>query len=200
MADDGLQAGWTRVSEGIHIVLFRGVGGKTQLPTAPLRAALTDAGFRQVATYIATGNVVLASDLRPQEVGAQVAAIAAERFGFTKPTMVLTHREWKRLIARNPFPEAVHEPTRLHAFVLEAQPSRGAGDALLARATAGERLVLDGKVLYLHTPEGFGTSKLPPLIDRTLGVASTARNWNTVRKLDELAAQAAQGLRREHQG
>jgi uncharacterized protein (DUF1697 family) len=46
---------------------------------------------------------------------------------------------------------------------------------------------LDGKVLYFHAPEGFGTSKLPPVIDRTLGVVSTARNWNTVRKLMELA-------------
>jgi len=45
-------------------------------------------------------------------------------------------------------------------------------------------------VLYFHAPEGFGTSKLPPVIDRTLGVVSTARNWNTVRKLMELAEKA----------
>ena len=42
-------------------------------------------------------------------------------------------------------------------------------------------------MLYFHAPEGFGTSKLPPVIDRMLGVISTARNWNTVLKLMELA-------------
>jgi uncharacterized protein (DUF1697 family) len=188
------------VSEQVFIVLFRGVGGKTQLPTGPLRQALTEAGFRQVVTYIATGNVVLASAMKAPNVKAAVAAIAEERFGFTKSVMLLTHAQWTRLIARNPFPEAVNEPTRLHAFALEAQPSPPAVEALLARAAPSERVVVDGKVLYFHTPDGFGTSKLPPLIDRTLGVASTARNWNTVLKLDELAMQASQRLPREHEG
>lgn len=188
------------MSDRVFIVLFRGVGGKTQLPTAPLRAALTDAGFREVATYIATGNVVLASATTVPEVKSFVAKIVEDRFGFTKAIVVLTHPEWESMIARNPFPDAVREPTRLHALALEAEPPRAAVDALRARATAGERLVLDGKVLYFHTPEGFGMSKLPPLIDKTLGVASTARNWNTVLKLGELATQASQRLRRAHEG
>ena len=180
--------------EQVFIVLFRGVGGKTQLPTAPLREALAEAGFGNVVTYIATGNVVLSSPMASNEVKAAIAAIAEEQFGFTKAVMVLTVPEWAHLIARNPFPEAVNEPTRLHAFALEAEPSRAAAAALTAKATAAERVVVDGKVLYLHTPEGFGTSKLPPLIDKTLGVASTARNWNTVIKLADLASQAAQRL------
>ena len=40
----------------VYILLFRGVGGATQLPTAPLREALTGAGFENVATYINSGN------------------------------------------------------------------------------------------------------------------------------------------------
>ena len=179
------------MSEEVFVVLFRGVGGKTQLPTKRLREALTAAGFRKVATYIATGNVVLVSDLQAEMVERRVAAIARAEFGFAKAVMALTRDEWRGLVARNPFPEAVDRPTTLHAFVLDSAPPREAVDRLVARASATERVVVEGRILYFHAPEGFGTSKLPPIIDRTLGVASTARNWNTVLKLVDMADEAA---------
>jgi uncharacterized protein (DUF1697 family) len=176
----------------VFIVLFRGVGGETKLPTAPLREALTDAGFRNVVTYIASGNAVLTSDLPANAVRARVAAIAKEKFGFSKEIMVLTRKAWAELIAKNPFPEAVDHPTTLHAFALASRPSKDAVAALSAKASPHERVSVSGKVLYFHAPEGLGTSKLPPAIDRTLKVTTTARNWNTVLKLAELAKQAAE--------
>jgi len=41
------------------VILFRGVGGKTQLPTQALREKLTEAGFENVATYINSGNAIV---------------------------------------------------------------------------------------------------------------------------------------------
>ena len=100
--------------------------------------------------------------------------------------MLVSRADWAKLIKHNPFPQAVDKPTTLHAFVLDGAPKKEAIDALTARAASHERVVVKGKVLYFHAPEGFGTSKLPPVIDRTLGVITTARNWNTVVKLMEL--------------
>ncbi|MBK8499795.1 MAG: hypothetical protein IPL52_13505 [Flavobacteriales bacterium] len=40
---------------------------------------------------------------------------------------------------------------------------------------------------YIHTPYGFGTSKLAAKFDKGIGVVNTARNWNTVLKMHELA-------------
>ena len=60
---------------------------------------------------------------------------------------------------------------------------------------AGERIEVVGKVAYLHTPNGFGTSKLAEKFDKGIGVVNTARNWNTVLKLMELAEQAAKMTR-----
>src|SRR5690606_38059107 len=68
----------------VFIILFRGVGGKTQLPVGPLREALEAAGFDDVATYINSGNVVLKSRLPRKEVVAKVAEICARAFGFDK--------------------------------------------------------------------------------------------------------------------
>jgi uncharacterized protein (DUF1697 family) len=59
-----------------------------------------------------------------------------------------------------------------------------------ALATDTERFALKGKVFYLYTPDGFGTSRLSARIDRHLGVQSTARNWRTVTTLLEMARSA----------
>ncbi len=176
----------------VYIVLFRGVGGATQLPTKPLREALTRAGFGNVATYINSGNAVVSSDRKEAEVSAEIAAIVKRDFGFEKDIMLVSRAGWSKLIRDNPFPEAVDVPTSLHAFVLDKAPAKEDVEALAARGAAHERTVVVGKVLYFHAPDGFGRSKLPPIVDRVLKVVSTARNWNTVLALDGLAKVAGQ--------
>jgi len=174
----------------VYVVLFRGVGGATKLPTAPLREALTTAGFERVATYIASGNVVLKSNASAEDVERRVAGVARDLCGFEKDIMVVPAAAWAEMIARNPFPEAVGVPTTLHAFALKREPDKADADSLAKRAAPSERVVVRGNFLYFHAPKGFGVSKLPPIIDRILKTPSTARNWNSVLRLRELAEEA----------
>ncbi len=171
----------------VYILLFRGVGGATHLPVKRLREALTEAGFAQVATYINSGNAVLVSGKGRDEVRSEVAKICQSEFGFDKDIHVVTRHEWVELIANNPFPEALDAPKFLHAAVLAGDPPRGALEKLREVAKDGERIEVVGRVAYLHTPHGFGTSKLAERFDRGIRVANTARNWNTVLKLMEIA-------------
>ena len=171
----------------VYIILFRGVGGATQLPTKPLREALTEAGFKDVATYINSGNAVLSSRKGAASITAEIARIAKKEFGFDKAIHVVTREDWAELIASNPFPEAVAIPKFLHAAVLADRPEKGKVEALRAFAKGGERIEVVGKVAYLHTPEGFGTSKLAEKFDKGIGVPNTARNWNTVVALARMA-------------
>ena len=171
----------------VYIILFRGVGGATQLPTKPLREALTEAGFKDVATYINSGNAVLSSRKGAASVTAEIARIAKKEFGFDKAIHVVTREEWAELIANNPFPDAVAIPKFLHAAVLADRPEKGKVEALRAFAKGGERIEIVGKVAYLHTPESFGTSKLAEKFDKGIGVPNTARNWNTVVALARMA-------------
>ena len=175
-----------------YILLFRGVGGATQLPTAPLREALTVAGFENVATYINSGNAVLRSHLPRAKVIAAVAAICRDRFGFTKAILAPTLEEWSALIDNNPFPQAVATPTCLHAAVLAGKPAAEAVSRLQEFAAAGEGIEVVGNVAYLHTPGGFGRSKLAAKFDKGISVVNAARNWNTVLKLMELVRKAAE--------
>lgn len=179
------------MSGNVFIVLFRGVGGKTQLPTARLRESLAKAGFDAVATYINSGNAVVRTTLGHDAVLETIRGVCARELGFDKAIYALTRGEWDDLIARNPFPGATATPTLLHAAVLAARPPEGAVEALRAHVAGGEQIEVVGNVAYLHTPDGFGRSQLAQKFDRGIGVANTARNWNTVRALADLGTQMA---------
>lgn len=175
----------------VFVILFRGVGGATQLPVKPLRAALEESGFEAVRTYINSGNAVLRSALSRAAVEARVTAVCAAAFGFTKAVFALSAEDWRALIAANPFPQA--GGALLHAAVLAAEPEPARVAALKEIAAAeGSGFAILGRVAYLLTPEGFSRSKLAERFDRTIGAPNTARNWNTVLKLGDLAAAAEQ--------
>ena len=112
-----------------YILLFRGVGGATELPVVPLREALTEAGFENVATYINSGNAILRSQLSREKVIATVAKICKEKFGFTKAIYAPTLEEWTELIENNPFP-MFEAGKHLHAAVLAGDPTKEAIEAL----------------------------------------------------------------------
>lgn len=173
----------------VYILLFRGVGGATQLPVKPLKEALTEAGFENVGTYINSGNAVLRTDRPKAEMLKIVAGICERQSGFTKEIHAPTLPEWKTVIDNNPFPD-FEEGKHLHAAWLDGEPKPGAVEALQAVCVEGEGIAVVGRVAYLHTPHGFGRSKLAEKFDELIGVANTARNWNTVVKLGEMAEAA----------
>ena len=175
----------------VYILLFRGVGGATQLPTKPLREALTKAGFENVGTYINSGNAYLKTDMPRAEMLKTVAEICEKQFGFTKAIYAPTLAEWKQVIRQNPFEGKFEEGRFLHVSWLERTPAKENLDALRALAVQGEGIEVVGKVAYLNTPGGLSSSRLGAKFDKGLGVPNTARNWNTVLKLKELAEKAA---------
>lgn len=185
-----------------YLLLFRGVGGPVQLPVAALREALTKAGFKDATTYINSGNALVRSALSREETHAKVVAICKKRFNYDRPIFVPTAAEWEAVIARDPFPNKA-EGKHVHAVLLADAPQADAVKKLQALAVGDEALVvLKGAaakpfgpyhVCYIHTPIGFGTSKLAEKFDKGIGVINTARNWNTVLKLHALA----QGLEKK---
>jgi len=171
----------------VYLLLFRGVGGKTQLPVAALREKLTQAGFESVATYINSGNAIVRSRLEREQVIARVAELCRKHFDFDKAIFAPTLAEWDAVIANNPFARAAaRAPTTVHAALLDGTPKAEAIERIRALGVKGEDLKLIADVAYVHTPNGFGTCKMAAKFDQWIGVTNTARNWNTVLKLAEL--------------
>ena len=171
----------------VYLMLFRGVGGKTQLPVQTLREKLTKAGFENVATYINSGNAIVRSRLNRKKVIATIAELCRKHFDFNKAIFAPTLAEWDNVIAGNPFSKAaVRAPITVHAVLLDAAPKKESIERIRAFAVKGEGLEIVNGVAYLHTPHGFGASEMREKFDQWIGVVYTARNWNTVLKLAEL--------------
>jgi uncharacterized protein (DUF1697 family) len=168
-----------------YIGLFRGINvvGRRLVPMKDLRLALEKAGCIDVQTYIQSGNVVFRSALDDAvHLSEQLAAAVSSRHGFEPRVLVRTLAELEKAAAGNPFPEADADPKSLHLFFL-AEPAANADLKSLEALKTTERFVLKGRIFYLHTPSGFGTSKLAKRAERLLGVDATARNWRTVKTL-----------------
>jgi uncharacterized protein (DUF1697 family) len=176
----------------VYLILFRGVGGKTQLPVSALREKLTAAGFENVATYINSGNAIVRSRMNQKKVIATIAELCRKEFDFDKAIFAPTLEEWDEVIAKNPFGKAAASVGKsVHAALLEEAPKAENVERVRACAVKGEEIEVVGNVAYLHTPHGFGTSKMAAKFDAWIGVTNTARNWNTVLKLAELGRKAA---------
>ncbi|MBC7819117.1 MAG: DUF1697 domain-containing protein [Planctomycetaceae bacterium] len=175
-----------------YIGLFRGINvvGRHIVPMKNLRLALEEAGCVDVHTYIQSGNVVFRSALDAAHLSTQLAAAAFRGHGFVPRVLVRTLAEFERAAAGNPFPEADDDPKSLHLFFLAKPAKKPDLKSLGALKTNTERFVLKGRVFYLHTPSGFGTSKLAKRAERLLGVDATARNWRTVKTLLSMAKEA----------
>ena len=76
----------------VYLILFRGVGGKTQLPVKELREKLTAAGFENVATYINSGNAIVRSWMNQKKVIATIAELCRKEFDFDKAIFAPTLR------------------------------------------------------------------------------------------------------------
>ncbi|GAA1499875.1 DUF1697 domain-containing protein [Streptomyces synnematoformans] len=177
---------------GKQIALLRGinVGGRNKVPMAGLRAALTDRGFGGVATYVASGNVVFDDPGTPPEKTAEaVEAAVEEEFGVRVGAVVRTRDEIAAVVAANPLPEGAAEPARfLAVFLSGPAPADAWFRTADPAAYAPDRYEIGDRVVYVWCPGGLGRSKLAAdFSGRKLAVTATARNWNTVLKLLELA-------------
>lgn len=171
------------------IALFRGinVGGKHMLPMKDLRALLEGEGCTDVKTYIQSGNVVFRSPLSDaSRVATRLRSAVGKSYGFEPQVLILTRKDLERAVAANPFPDADANPKSLHLFFLFEKPGKPDTEAMDGIKTRTEAYALRDRVLYLHTPAGFGISKLAQRTERLLGVDATARNWRTVSTILEL--------------
>ena len=110
------------------------------------------------------------------------------------------------MLAANPYPDEPN-PRMVHVVFLNGSPPRDLLDRITAAESAaaakGSRDTVHSagpaagqpQALFLHTPDGFGTSELAQNVLKILappkkskpGLAATARNWATATKLLSLS-------------
>lgn len=153
-----------------------------------LRSLLEGLGYEDVRTLLQSGNVVLNSAKKPAGVAREISEAVAEEFGVESVVIVRSRAELADVVKRNPFEKVVKDPKRFQVSFLSAKPKAAVVKELAAVDVAPERVEFSGREIYAWHPDGIQRSPLVKLIsDKRLGVTATARNWNTVTKLLELA-------------
>lgn len=173
-----------------QIALLRGInlGSRNRIAMPELRAALGDAGFGDVRSYVQSGNLVLTSDASPAELAGACEALIASRFGLEIAVVARTRDELAAVVECNPLREVALDPKRYQVSFLSAALEPDVVERLASAAAPAERLVAVGRELYAWHPEGVARSKLwGRLAGRNLGVTATARNWSTVTTLLAMA-------------
>jgi uncharacterized protein (DUF1697 family) len=173
-----------------HIALLRGInlGSHNRIAMADLRGMLAELGYRDARTLVQSGNIVLSAELPADRLARELQHEIAGRLGVHTPVVVRTREELAAVVALDPLGDVVDQHKLYQVSFLSAEPDRVTMQGIAALDLAPERFVHEGREIYAWHPEGIQRSRLAKLLtDKRLGVTATARNWNTVVKLLELA-------------
>jgi len=173
------------------IAMLRGVnvGPHNRISMEALRALCGSLVLESVETYVQSGNVVFRTQERNLSALAKRFEDAFEKkFGFRASLVLRTAREMRTVIANNPFAERKDiEPAKFHVIFLTEELDPEARKQLEAARVGPEEIKAHAREVFVYYPQGMGRSKLPTVMDRILKKAGTARNWNSVTKMLEMA-------------
>ena len=179
----------TAVTKTFVALLYSiGTSENRRLIMADWRSMMEDIGLENPRTLIATGNAIFqcrGATIRKLEV--QLEDAFERRFGRRVDTIVRAAAPFRRLVASNPFPrESARDGSRVVIRVMRRPIDNDSIAALRAYSTDGERLEVVQGDLWVHFVNEPNRSRLMPVLgSKRLGIG-TVRNWNTIRRLNEM--------------
>jgi uncharacterized protein (DUF1697 family) len=168
-----------------HVVLLRGINlvRRNRISMPELRKVLVSDGFRDVATYLQSGNAVVTSGASRDRVAARVHAVIEKQFGLDITVLVRSREDLATVVRRNPLKHLATNPQRYIVTFLSRDLPGGFADDLKGIARQ-EAFAIIGREVYSWHPDGVGRSPLfERLARKTVGVTGTSRNWATVTAL-----------------
>ena len=177
----------------VLISMLRGVnlGGHNKVKMDALRALYESLNCEDARTYVQSGNVIFRTKEKNSASLTKKIQDGIERdFGFRPALILRTAEDLRKVVAANPFAGRRDvEPSKLLVTFLAGDPGPDAKATLRGlNAAHPEELHLLGRELYIYFPNGAGKTKLPwSSVERLLKTQGTARNWNSVTKMLEIA-------------
>lgn len=176
----------------IYVVLLRGVNvsGKNILKMSELTERLTEAGFKDVKTYIQSGNIVFSHESNSEsELEKKLKDLILKNFSLDIPVLILSPEEIRKAIEFNPFmKEKDIDIQNLHVTFLSGLPEEDKIIALKNGNYGSDQFFHSEKIIYLHCHNGYGKTKLTnTMLESKLKVHATTRNWKTINELLKIA-------------
>jgi len=171
-----------------YIAFLRGinVSGVKKIKMADLRAMMNDLGFKDVETYIQSGNIIFNSDHENvQYVSEIIKKEILDVFGFDVPVLVKTKADIAGVIEKCPYKKKEDlEAKRIYYVLLKDVPKEENMASLKQENYPNELFTITKTCVYLNCIKGAGKAKLTNnIIERKLKVEATTRNHRTMSKL-----------------
>ncbi len=173
-----------------HIALLRGinVGGNKRIAMSDLRELMARLGYCDVKTHLASGNALLTSPKTPEQIAQELERAIDEELCAGIKVVMVSGNDLAKVVAGNPLPEAAQDGSRFLVLFLSGEPDKAALEGISPADFAPEQFTVGRREIYLWCPKGVQDSKLSKELGKRLpDLTVTARNWNTVTKLLELA-------------
>lgn len=175
-----------------YIALLRGinVSGHHKIKMTELKQLFIELGFKNVTTYIQSGNVVFQTNLKElDKIEQQIINGIKQTFGYLVQVIVLTKKSLETIYASNPFLQKPNiDITKIHVTILSNKPNENDIIPLNTISKNEDTFIIVDKTIYLYCPNGYGKTILNNnLFEKKLKISATTRNWNTISKLVELS-------------
>jgi len=147
-------------------------------------------GFKDVRTYVQSGNVIFEYDSDDtSRIASKIGKKINQIYGFSVNVIIRTKDELEKIISNNPFLKKPQiEIEKLHVTFLSDLPDKQTASDLDIKKEANEQFIIIGKEVYLYCPNGYGKTKLNnQIFEKKLKTIATTRNWRTTNKLLELS-------------
>lgn len=168
------------------ISILRGInlGSHNKIPMPELKALYEKAGFKNVITYIQSGNVVFSADKEKiEEIPGKIQEFIFKKYKFQVPVIVRTVDEMQELIKANPMVKG-KDIEKLHVTFLSDHPQKEHLEKIKTYSYPPDEYTIIGKEIYVFCPNGYGNTKLSNnFFESKLKVTATTRNWRTVNEL-----------------
>lgn len=171
-----------------HLALLRGinVSGHNMMKMDALKATLEAIGFKNVQTYIQSGNVFVdTEEENAAKVGFQIKQEIFKAFGHEVPNVVIGKSDLEKSLKNNPFlKEKDVDTKKLYvAFTSIALRSDSINDLKMSQVKPDEAHIDENRI-FIKYAVGAGKTRFDQkYIEKKLNVTATIRNWNTVSQL-----------------
>lgn len=175
------------------ISFLRGVNmaGHNKIRMTELAVLYKKIGFNDAETFIQSGNVIFSNsaNLPLDQITAKIEDGISKQFGYDIPALVRTSNNLKEIISANPYAgEESFDTTKLAVIFLYKVPDESQIQKIRGVDYPPDKFMIKGKEIYIYCPNGFGKTKLyTNFFENRMKVTGTARNWNTLNTIFELA-------------
>lgn len=179
-----------------YVALLRGinVGGNNSIKMADLKVCFESLGFKEVRTYIQSGNVLFRTAESGQaNLTERIEAALAKSFDYESRVVVRSQKQMKSIVAKAPKGFGSDQATYRYDVIFLKDPVTAAKamKSVLMKEGVDEAYAGKGVLYFSRLISKATQSRLSRIASMPVYQSMTIRNWNTTTKLLNLMESVA---------